>query len=80
MEIRGGEVRARLPVRVVEARRSPGERVEEGEPILVVETMKMLNEVYAPCSGVVAEVAAAGSGVPAGGLLARIRCESRPHG
>jgi acetyl/propionyl-CoA carboxylase alpha subunit len=52
VEIAGGRVRARLPVRVVEAKRV-GDRVVEGETVAVVETMKMLNEIPAPCSGVV---------------------------
>ncbi len=69
-----GAVRARLPVRVVEARVEPGSRVSEGDVVLIVETMKMLNEVRAPCSGVVEELAEPGGGVAAGGLLFRIRC------
>jgi len=37
----------------------------------------MVNEVHAPCHGVVEEIAEAGQGVDRGGVVARIRCEER---
>jgi len=72
-----GAIRARLPVKVVEARVRAGDRVTEGQVIALLETMKMVNEVHAPCHGVVEEIAEAGQGVDRGGVVARIRCEER---
>ncbi len=74
VDVEGGIVRAKLPVRVVELHRRPGEQVKEGEVVMVVETMKMLNEVHAPCSGVIAEARGEDEAVPAGGVLFRVGC------
>jgi len=69
-----GTLRARIPLRVAEAHAAPGQQVEKGQPILVVETMKMLHEVTAPCTGTVEEIAQSGSTAQRGQVLARIRC------
>ena len=69
-----GELRARLPVKVVDVHVSVGERVEKGDLLMLVETMKMVNEVHAPCSGVVEYVAGNGMGVGRGQPLVRIKC------
>ncbi len=74
VDVENGVVRARLPVRVVERLVEPDSHVSEGEAVLVVETMKMLNEVSAPCSGVLEEARGPGEAVAAGGVLLRIRC------
>lgn len=79
VEVRGGRLVARLPVRVVEAS-PPGTRVREGDVVAVVETMKMLNEVKAPCNGTVAWAAEPGSGVDAGRVIVEIRCEAAAGG
>lgn len=74
VDFEGGVARTKLPVKVVEVYKKPGENVEEGDVVLVVETMKMLNEVPSPCSGVLVEVAKSGAGVPQGGILFRVEC------
>lgn len=33
-----------------------GDRVEKGDVVCIVEVMKLMNEIQAPCSGVVAEI------------------------
>lgn len=38
---------------------APGQRVEEGEALVIVESMKMEIPVEAPCTGTVAEIACA---------------------
>lgn len=51
-----GRVAARMPGRVVRVLAAPGDRVTRGQPLLVLEAMKMEDEVRAPRDGVVAEV------------------------
>ena len=67
------EIRAMMPGRVVTLLVQEGERVEIGQGVVVVEAMKMENEVRAPRSGVVASIkVACGQAVEKGELLAII--------
>ena len=52
----GGLVTAPLPGVVSEVRVDVGDDVEAGSVLLVLEAMKMENEIYAPVGGVVKEV------------------------
>ena len=64
------EVRAELPGRVVRLLVAPGEQVDAGQQLLVIEAMKMLNELRAPRAGTVGRVAVdVGDGVDLGDLL-----------
>ena len=53
---RSGTVSASMPGKVVTVEVSVGDTVEEGETILILEAMKMQNEVAAPISGTIIEV------------------------
>ena len=53
---RSGTVSASMPGKVVTVEVSAGDFVEEGQTILILEAMKMQNEVAAPISGTVSEV------------------------
>ena len=65
------EIRAIIPGRVVAVAVAPGDAVAVGQTLLLVEAMKMQNEVKATRDGVVAEVrVAVGDTVNAGQLLA----------
>jgi biotin carboxyl carrier protein len=68
---RGGQrLVAPMPGRVVAVHVRPGDRVEAGAPLVVLEAMKMENEFRAQSPGVVTEVpVAAGQTVEAGALL-----------
>jgi biotin carboxyl carrier protein len=64
------EVRAIIPGRVASVAVQPGDAVQAGQAMLVVEAMKMQNELRAPRAGTVRSVAVvAGQTVDAGALL-----------
>jgi biotin carboxyl carrier protein len=59
-----------MPGKVVAVHVSPGDAVEPGAPLVVLEAMKMENEFRATAAGVVAEVRVVpGQAVNAGDLL-----------
>jgi biotin carboxyl carrier protein len=69
---RGGpmEVHAIIPGRVVAVSVAPGDTLDAGQQILVVEAMKMQNELRAPREGTVKAVAVApGTNIEVGDLL-----------
>lgn len=64
------EIRAIIPGRVAAVHVVPGDTVTAGEPVLVVEAMKMQNELRAPRDGTVARVAiGVGQTIEIGDLL-----------
>ncbi len=64
------EIRAIIPGRVVAVSVAPDDEVEAGQPLLVVEAMKMQNELRAPRAGTVRQVAASvGATIEIGELL-----------
>ncbi|MBC8328087.1 MAG: biotin/lipoyl-binding protein [Planctomycetes bacterium] len=66
-------VRAAMPGIIVGVKVAAGERVEPGAPLVVLEAMKMQNEVGSVHGGVVAEVrVAVGQTVSAGAALVRL--------
>jgi biotin carboxyl carrier protein len=68
-----GAVLSQMTGRVIRVDVSPGDAVSEGDILLIIEAMKMENEIVAPVSGVVKQVAvAAGARVSEGDLLAEI--------
>jgi biotin carboxyl carrier protein len=68
-----GSLRAPLPGTVVRVAARTGQAVDAGDPLVILEAMKMEHVVAAPGPGVVAEVAVeAGQTVDAGTVLARV--------
>lgn len=68
-----GAVSTAMPGVIVRLLVEVGEQVEEGQPIIVVEAMKMENELRAPRAGVVESLAVEpGQAVEAGALLVTI--------
>ncbi len=68
----GEKLLAPMPGVVIQTRVEPGARVKRGQPLLVLEAMKMENEVVSPGDGVVAFLAAKGARVSADDVLAII--------
>jgi biotin carboxyl carrier protein len=70
------EIYARIPGRVVEVRVADGDRIDSGTTLLVLEAMKMQNEIRADSAGRVTKVVcAAGQTVETGALLVRIEAD-----
>ena len=66
----GGEtVEAPMPGKVLRIVKGEGSAVKEGELVLILEAMKMENEIYAPCDGTVKNVAKEGTAVNPGDVL-----------
>ena len=64
------EVRAPMPGKIVRALSAPGETVEAGQGLLVIEAMKMQNEIRSPKSGTIDRLAREGQTVRAGEIVA----------
>ncbi len=65
-----GAITSQMAGRIIRVDVEPGQEVKEGDVLLIIEAMKMENEVTAPASGTVKEVAvAAGARVSEGDLL-----------
>ena len=64
------KVNAPMPGKILSVKASAGQAVKKGEVILILEAMKMENEVVAPQDGTVATVeCAAGDSVESGKVL-----------
>ncbi len=69
----GGVVKALMPGRVVRVLIAKGDTVRKGAGLLILEAMKMENEIHAPADGVVDEVfVEAGQTVESGAELVHI--------
>ena len=72
-----GSVRAPMPGTVLAVKAQPGQAVVAGEPLGVLEAMKMEHTLTAPHDGLVTEVGAAvGDQVPLGHLLFHVQAEA----
>ncbi len=70
----GGTLKAPMPGRIVKALVAEGDEVEAGQPIIIVEAMKMENEVLAEGPGIVRSIlVSAGDTVDAGAVLVEIQ-------
>jgi pyruvate carboxylase subunit B len=69
-----GDITTSMPGTVVRVLVSPGDEVNPGDTVLVVEAMKMENEIHTPVAGKVEELfAAEGDAVSPGETLVRVR-------
>jgi 3-methylcrotonyl-CoA carboxylase alpha subunit len=71
-----GRVTAPMPGNIAAVRASEGDAVKAGQPVVVLESMKMQNEIAAPFDGVVARIhCSEGDQVGFGDVLAEIAHE-----
>ena len=68
----GTKLEAPMPGMVVTFKVADGTQVKKGDPVVVLEAMKMENDITAPCDGVFKAVATKGSNVNTGDVLAII--------
>jgi biotin carboxyl carrier protein len=70
----GGDVESVMPGVVVRLLVSEGEEVEEGRPLLILEAMKMQNEIAAPSAGRITRIhVSEGQAVAAGAKLVTLQ-------
>lgn len=66
----GGEtVKAPMPGNILKVNFKEGQAVKKGEVLVILEAMKMENEILAPCDGTVKNVVAVGSMVETGSVI-----------
>ena len=76
-ETGSGEVHAPMPGLIVEVTVQPDQQVEIGDTLIILESMKMQNELKSPIAGVVRSVqVAAGQAVEKNMLLVEIRSQA----
>ena len=51
-----GDIRATLPGQILDILIQPGEAVKKGQPLLILESMKMENEMLSPKEGIVKKI------------------------
>ena len=70
----GGEkIAAPMPGTILSVNVAAGDAVKKGQVLMILEAMKMENEIMAPCDGTVTSVAATkGAAVESGALLCTI--------
>lgn len=67
------KVNAPMPGKILDVKASAGQAVKKGDVLLILEAMKMENEVVAPEDGTVASInVASGDSVEAGAVLATL--------
>lgn len=54
--IKGESVKSPMPGTILEIKAKIGEKIKKGQLIIVLEAMKMENEIFAPSDGVVAQI------------------------
>ena len=68
------EIKAPMPGLIIKIKKNIGESINQGESILILEAMKMENDLKAPVSGVVKDISVAeGNAVEKGDILFSIK-------
>lgn len=67
--VNGTKITAPMPGMIKSFKVNNGDMVKEGDVVLVLEAMKMDNDITAPCSGVVSIKSSVGSNVETGDVM-----------
>ena len=62
-------VTAPMPGNILKVNVTAGQAVKSGDVLMILEAMKMENEIMAPCDGVVSNIVTKGSSVETGAVL-----------
>ena len=54
--VEGTKITAPMPGTILDVKVAVGQAVKEGDLVVILEAMKMENEIYAPCAGTIAQV------------------------
>lgn len=72
--VSGETIAAPMPGVILGIKVSEGSAVKKGDIIMILEAMKMENEIFAPCDGVITQIAVAkGASVNTGDVLAAMK-------
>ncbi len=69
----GEEIQSPMPGNILSVNVTEGQSVNKGDVLMILEAMKMENEIMAPVSGTVTGVVAKGSAVQTGTVLCTIK-------
>ncbi|MBE7043939.1 MAG: biotin/lipoyl-binding protein [Ruminococcaceae bacterium] len=69
----GEQVACPMPGTILDVKVSEGQSVNAGDVLMILEAMKMENEIMAPCAGKVTSVIAKGTTVQTGTVLCTIQ-------
>ena len=68
----GTQMKAPMPGMIAGFKVESGATVKKGQPVLVLEAMKMENDLVAPCDGVITFTVSKGANVDTGAVIATI--------
>lgn len=69
----GEQIKCPMPGTILDVRVSEGQNVKSGDVLMILEAMKMENEIMAPCDGQVTSVVAKGTSAQTGMVLCTIK-------
>ncbi len=69
----GEQVKCPMPGTILDVKVSEGQNVKTGDVLMILEAMKMENEIMAPCDGQVTSVVAKGTSAQTGMILCTIK-------
>lgn len=69
----GEQVKCPMPGTILDVKVSEGQNVKSGDVLMILEAMKMENEIMAPCDGQVTSIVAKGTSTQTGMVLCTIK-------
>ena len=69
----GEKINSPMPGTILDVKVASGDTVKKGDVLMILEAMKMENEIMAPCDGTVTSIIAKGTSVETGTALCTIQ-------